>query len=119
MTLFCFICRMDLTNDPTCKRIFENDIRLNANDLNQYHCLQTILEDKKILYVVVQELPIIPKHGTKIKEFDALEKHEHDAKLVSSIILPQLTHDIQTNDLFDEDIIDHLRKIFRGHACLE
>lgn len=70
----------------------------------------------KILYVIVQDLLVVPKLGIKIREFAAFEKNENDAKQALDIILSLFTHNMQTIGLFDKDIINHLHKIFRGHA---
>lgn len=68
---------------------------------------------------VVEDLLVEPKHDITIKEFNASEKHEDDAKHALNIILTLLTHDMQTNNLTDKDIIDHLHKIFWDHTHLE
>lgn len=67
----------------------------------------------------MKDLLAEPKHDITIKEFNASEKHEDDAKHALNIILTLLTHDIQTNDLTDKDIIDHLHQIFWDHTHLE
>lgn len=71
------------------------------------------------MYYIAQDLPTMPKHITDMRNFDAFEIDEYDAKIVLGIVLNSLTPNIPANSLSDEDINYHLRKIFWGHAYLE
>lgn len=109
------------TNSLSLRSVLEKDKLSGINFLDWHRNLRIVLKQERKLYVLDGPIPAAPAVTAPRAEHNAYKKHQDDALDVSCVMLATMNAELQKqHELMDAyEMIEHLKKLFEGHARQE
>ena len=106
------------TNSLSLRSVLEKDKLSGINFLDWHRNLRIVLKQERKLYVLDGPIPAAPALTAPRAEHNAYKKHQDDALDVSCVMLATMNAELQKqHELMDAyEMIEHLKKLFEGHA---
>ena len=109
------------TNSLSLRSVLEKEKLSGINFLDWHRTLRIVLKQERKLYVLDGPIPAAPATTAPRAEHNAYKKHQDDALDVSCLMLATMNSELQKqHELMDAyEMIEHLKKLFEGHARQE